>query len=138
MVSSTVFLDTSALLAILHLRDSLHDRAMAVHRRLTQERTEIVTTEWVLTELLGGAARAPLRTAAITAVERLRASPRAKIIAATHEGWQAAFDRFAARPDKEWSLVDCSSMVTCEQLGISRVFTSDHHFAQAGFDMLLA
>lgn len=77
MLSSTVFLDTSALLAILHLRDSLHDRAMAVHRRLTQERTEIVTTEWVPTELLGGAARPPLRAAAITAVERLRASPRA-------------------------------------------------------------
>jgi alkanesulfonate monooxygenase SsuD/methylene tetrahydromethanopterin reductase-like flavin-dependent oxidoreductase (luciferase family) len=28
-------------------------------------------------------------------------------------------------------------MAACEQLGISRVFTSDHHFVQAGFDILL-
>lgn len=137
MQSTTVFLDTSALLAILHLRDSLHIRAMEIYRRLSDERTEVVTSEWVLTELLGGAARPPLRGAAISAIERLRTSPRGKVIAASHEGWQAAFDRFASRKDKEWSLVDCSSMVICEQLGISRVFTSDHHFLQAGFDALL-
>jgi len=37
------------------------------------------------------------------------------------------------RPDKEWSLVDCSSMVVMARRGIAEAFTSDHHFEQAGF-----
>ncbi len=37
------------------------------------------------------------------------------------------------RPDKEWSLVDCSSMVIMARRGIAEAFTSDHHFEQGGF-----
>lgn len=48
-------------------------------------------------------------------------------------GWQF----FAARPDKEWSLTDCLSMLVCQRLNITDILTSDHHFTQAGFKRLL-
>jgi len=44
---------------------------------------------------------------------------------------------FAARPDTEWSLVDCLSFVVMKQRRLTQALTTDHHFAQAGFRALL-
>jgi len=46
---------------------------------------------------------------------------------------RSALDLYAARPDKEYSLVDCISMVLMKSLGVEHVVTNDHHFAQEGF-----
>lgn len=35
--------------------------------------------------------------------------------------------------DKEWGLVDCTSIVLAKEMGIHEIFTTDHHFEQAGF-----
>jgi predicted nucleic acid-binding protein len=48
-----------------------------------------------------------------------------------------AWQLFAERTDKEWSLVDCASFVVMRQRGILEAFTTDHHFEQAGFVCLL-
>jgi uncharacterized protein len=42
-----------------------------------------------------------------------------------------------ARPDKAWSLVDCSSFAIMQQQNMSQALTNDHHFEQAGFIRLL-
>src|SRR5213078_5250564 len=44
-----------------------------------------------------------------------------------------AWKHLEARSDKDWSLVDASSLVVMRQLGIIQALTGDHHFAQAGF-----
>jgi predicted nucleic acid-binding protein len=44
---------------------------------------------------------------------------------------------FSARPDKDWSFIDCNSMNVCAELEISSVLTHDHHFAQAGLRPLI-
>jgi predicted nucleic acid-binding protein len=137
MKVATVFLDTAALLALAHRRDGLHDQAMRIQQELTAARTPLITSDWVLTEFLGGAAKPELRGAAVAAIERIRASPRARIVEATREQWLRAYEFFRQRSDKEWSLVDCSSMLLCHDHAITRVFTSDHHFAQAGYEVLL-
>lgn len=69
-------------------------------------------------------------------VLRLQGSRQTQIIAATRSGWLQAFNRFESRPDKDW-LVDCSSMLICEELEIQSVFTHDRHFVQAGLRVLL-
>jgi predicted nucleic acid-binding protein len=39
--------------------------------------------------------------------------------------------------DKDWGFVDCTSIVLAKFLGIKDVFSTDHHFEQAGFTILL-
>jgi len=48
-------------------------------------------------------------------------------------GWQL----YAERPDKDWSLADGISFVVMRDEGIAEALTADHHFAQAGFTILL-
>jgi len=42
-----------------------------------------------------------------------------------------------ARRDKPWSLTDCISFVVMEQLGLVDALSADHHFEQAGFNILM-
>lgn len=43
----------------------------------------------------------------------------------------------ATRPDKDWSLTDCTSFVVMQDAGINEALTGDRHFEQAGFKTLL-
>ena len=43
-----------------------------------------------------------------------------------------------ARPDKAWGLTDCVSFVVMQQTNITDALTTDDHFRQAGFRVLLA
>jgi predicted nucleic acid-binding protein len=49
----------------------------------------------------------------------------------------AALIALGNRRDKSWGLVDCSGILVARKLGITTVFTADHHFTQAGFKILL-
>ena len=44
---------------------------------------------------------------------------------------------YEARPDKEYSLTDCISMLVLRQEAITEVLTNDDHFKQEGFTILL-
>jgi hypothetical protein len=44
---------------------------------------------------------------------------------------------FKQRLDKDWSLVDCLGIHLARQFQITEIFTTDHHFEQAGFKILL-
>lgn len=60
-----------------------------------------------------------------------------EIVSATSDLFRRGTDFFSARPDKEWSLTDCISFVVMNERGITDDLTSDHHFEQAGFQILL-
>jgi len=42
-----------------------------------------------------------------------------------------------ARPDKEWSLTDCTSFAVMTERKLTDALTADVHFVQAGFKALL-
>jgi len=42
-----------------------------------------------------------------------------------------------ARLDKQWSLVDASSFILMQRMGITEALTNDHHFEQASLVGLL-
>ena len=46
---------------------------------------------------------------------------------------ELAWRKFLQYDDKDVSMVDCTSFVVMEQLGVSTAFTFDRHFLQVGF-----
>jgi predicted nucleic acid-binding protein len=131
------FIDTTALIALANKSDHLHERAVAVRRRLSAGSDRVVTSQWVCTELLNSLAAELTRSHALRLVDSLFTSPRVTVIKAAPEPWLAALDLYRRRRDKEWSLVDCTSILICEERGIRQVFTNDRHFTQAGLEILL-
>jgi hypothetical protein len=67
----------------------------------------------------------------------LKESDWVEIVHVTPELDAAAWQLFVSRSDKNWSLVDCSSFVLMQERGILSALTSDRHFMQAGFQVLL-
>jgi predicted nucleic acid-binding protein len=132
-----VFLDTSGLLALLIGGDESHKRAVAVAATLQRAGTAAVTTEWVLAELLGSTAKRRLRTRGLQLVRQILRDPLISVIPSGPASFAAALRLYEQRRDKEWSLVDCGSVLACEATGVRDVFTADHHFEQAGFTALL-
>ena len=96
----------------------------------------VVTHDAVLTEVLTYFADegASLRGIAVEAVRRaLRIY---NVVPAERSLFLRALSLYESRPDKEYSLVDCMSMVVMEERGIQHVLTNDHHFTQAGFTVV--
>jgi len=44
---------------------------------------------------------------------------------------------YISRKDKEWGLTDCYSFLLMQERKLSKVLTSDKHFQQFGFEVLL-
>jgi uncharacterized protein len=125
------FADTWFLLAVLDRHDAHHARTRRL--RVTLGDATIVTHDFVLSEVLAHFADDGAFSRART-VDAVRHALREwQVIPSDRSLFLAALDRYAARPDKEYSLVDCMSMVVMERLGIHHVLTNDHHFEQAGF-----
>lgn len=127
------FADTFYYLALLNVDDAWHERAVALSESLGGT---TVTTAWVLTEL-GDALSSPARRRSFMRfLSSLRADPSCFIAPASQGLFSQGVALFGQRPDKEWSLTDCTSFALMEQLGITEALTGDHHFEQAGFSIL--
>jgi uncharacterized protein len=126
--------DTSYFVAVCGLADSWHDRAVEWSSRLLGG---IVTTVYVLVETAGLLTRPEDRPTYLSLARDRESDPAVRIVWASKELFRAGFDLFAARPDKEWSLVDCISFVVMKQHRLKDALTADHHFEQAGFRALL-
>jgi uncharacterized protein len=118
-------------------RDSLHVRAQQVLLELKQRRVVLLTTEFVLIEVADALCSPSLRRLTVPFITRLPNEPKVEIIPASSELFAAGWALYSQRPDKEWGLTDCTSFALMTQRSISQAFTSDHHFAQAGFEKLL-
>lgn len=132
-----IFADSGYWLALITPDDELHEKATALQTPLANRR--IVTTQLVLNEVLNprsGTTR-QRRQAAVDLVERIDRNPRISVEPQTPEQFEEAFDRFRQRLDQEWSITDCASFLVMERLDIWQALTGDHHFAQAGFFVML-
>jgi len=123
-----IFADTCYWLAILNPRDNLHQKAEQVSKSLSP--IFIVTSEMVLTELLNTFAvrGEQLRIAAAQIAEQLKSAPNCEVVPQTSLQFSKALDRYQSRPDKRWSITDCSSFLIMEEKLITEALTFDEHF----------
>jgi predicted nucleic acid-binding protein len=131
-----LFADTFYWVALLNPRDASHTRVTSFASGLGSAR--LVTTDEVLTEVLNwfSSFGPRWRGEAATLVHDLRSDPDVDVLPQTRADFDAALALYEARPDKEYSLTDCRSMVALRALGVIEVLTNDHHFTQEGFTIL--
>jgi len=67
----------------------------------------------------------------------IRAQADVKVVPASSELFRRGCQLHAQRQDKEWSLTDCTSFVVMKERAVEGALTSDHHFEQAGFRLLM-
>lgn len=127
----TEFMDSLALIAAINGRDQYHD---AVAEYLKQYTGKFVTTEWVLMEAADALSEPYHRPAIVAAIRRMRTDARYRIVPYDSAVYDAGFDLYSKRPDKNWSLTDCISFVVMEEHKLTVALTADHHFRQAGFN----
>lgn len=130
-----VFADTWYFIALLGQDTAAQRRAIdATENR----RGRLVTSWWVLVELANFLSTpAARRPAFLATLDRLRADANVTIVPAEQSLLDEALALYAQRPDKNWSLTDCTSFLIMRRLGLAEALTADHHFDQAGFHALL-
>lgn len=132
-----VFVDASAWIALINGNDYLHDRARGMMEELRREKAALVTTEFVLLEVADALCSPFLRTRTINYLETLRRLETVRILPLDDGLLQSGWELYKARDDKDWGLTDCISFAAMSRENLARAFSSDAHFAQAGFQKLL-
>ena len=128
------FADTSFYMALFSRRDQWHRQATDIIQQID---AKIITTEYVLVELGAAMRRGNWRQAFSRFVADMAHDVDTEVLPSSTTLFRQGVALFAERKDKEWSLTDCISFVVMEQQGITEALTSDRHFEQAGFRILL-
>lgn len=134
-----IFIDTAGWGHLVDPTQAFHALATKIYRERRQQGYNFVTTNYIIAELVA-LLTSPLRisrSSVIAFIERLKVSPHVAIVHIDTTLDKQAWQLLTERPDKEWSLVDCSSFVVMQQRGMVEALTTDHNFEQAGYICLL-
>lgn len=131
---TSYFADTSLFAAYLNSRDDFHEVAVQYVR---DESSFLVTTSWVLVELGNFVCKSRTRRRFVPFVQDLRTDPFVEILPASGPLLDEALELYHRRPDKQWSVTDCTSILVMRERKLHEALTTDHHFVQAGFRILL-
>ena len=132
-----VFLDTSYAIALAAPKDPHHSQAVKLAIDLERRQTRLVTTRAVALEIGNSLSKLQHRPRGIELLGFLEQDPRVEILPLSEDLYRRGFELFRQRRDKEWSLVDCVSLVVMQDRKLREALTTDEHFDQAGFRALL-
>lgn len=129
-----VFLDTSALFALLDQGDDNHQRAARAWVKILENSARLITSNYILVETV-----ALLQSR--LGIEAVRAFQTEMVPAIHIEYVDADLHRLGVASllsagKRKLSLVDCVSFDIMRRLGLNHVFTFDAHFRGQGFETL--
>ena len=132
-----VFVDTSYWVVVIDARDPWHGAARRAPQKLGRAR--YITTDTVILETLNAfsACGATMRLHAIASMRALLADRSVEVVEQNRDLLLRGMDLYEKRPDKGYSLTDCISLVVLRDRSLRDVLTTDHHFAQEGFTVLI-
>ena len=132
-----IFVVTAAWLALVNKSDKAHQKAKEIRDDLLRLQAQLVLTDYVVLEVANALCKIPFRAAAVELINSIRATKSIQVVEIDKVIYKEAWMLYSERPDKEWSLTDCASFVVMRQTGITEAFTTDSHFEQAGFVILI-
>ncbi len=129
-----VFIDTSAILAVLNVNDQNHAAAVNVWIALLAQPQQLYINNYVLVEIF----TLLQNRFGLEAVHLFynNVLPALGITWVGESIHQQAVSAVLTANRRTLSLVDCTSFETMRQLGISQVFTFDEHFKEQGFEVI--
>ncbi|MEO1210218.1 MAG: PIN domain-containing protein [Cyanobacteria bacterium J06638_20] len=136
---SDLFIDTSGWANFFIATQPNHTEAVQILTRVVQEKQTLTTSNYIIAELvalLQSPIRVP-RSRIFNVIDTVKATPYIDIIHIDAETDMVAWSLCKSRPDKNWSLVDCTSFALMQKHNIQTALTTDRHFEQAGFVRLL-
>jgi hypothetical protein len=129
-----VFADTSYYLALLSESDARHEQAVGLSR---SNLAPIVLTDFILLELGNAMHSRASRGMFVGLLRHLRSDPTCMIVPVSKPLFEAGLQLYTQRPDKDWSLTDCTSFAVMRHHRLTDALSADRHFEQAGFKVLL-
>ncbi len=129
-----VFIDTVFVVALINQKDQYHYQALELSRKY--ENVPLLITEAILLEI-GNALAKDFKQEAIETIKAFRTSNEVLIVELNAQLFNRGFELYEKYQDKAWSLVDCISFVVMNDHKITDVLTTDDHFKQAGFNILM-
>lgn len=136
MRPASVFLDTGYVIALEAADDQHHEVTLRHWRGLTGALPVMVTTSYVLNEIVTFFNSRNRHAKAVEIGSRLTSSPSVRLVHVDEALFYAGWQYFKQHADKTYSLTDCISFIIMGQMGIQTVLGFDRHFTQAGFARL--
>jgi len=118
-------------------RDSSHAQARERVGKLLESGTGLVLTDYIVDEACTLAKVRAGSDAALRLLEIVERSRAIEMLWIGIEHFEAAKAFFRRHADHGYSFTDCTSFVVMDKLRIRDALTSDHHFPEAGFRILL-
>jgi uncharacterized protein len=131
-----IFIDTGAFVARSVRRDGHHASARRIWADIEKSRTPCFTSNFVLDETLTLLGRQSSYSFAAERARALLGSKALTILRPDAEDELAAVEFLAKYADQEVSYTDCVSFALMRRNRLTRVFTFDRHFRDAGFEVI--
>lgn len=132
-----VFVDTGYFIALVHKKDSHHQKAKKWAKQIDAEKITCHTSTPIVFEIADGFSRLARRDIGIDLLENIFNSDNFIIYTFNETTYEKALILYKSRKDKEWSLTDCYSFELMNELNLSEALTADKHFEQYGYNILL-
>ena len=135
---SPVFVDSGAFAALADRNDRHHREARRLLRRLARERRTLVTSMYVVDELLTLVRMRVGHAAAVRIGERLMQIRWCRIVEVSEDMRDAAWQLFVRYHDHVFSFTDCTSFALMRAMSLEEAFTFERgDFATAGLTTLV-
>jgi predicted nucleic acid-binding protein len=130
----TVFVDTSALFALIAANDPFHVDAGKAFAQLIDDQVDMVTSNYVLVETTA-LVQSRIGMDAVRVLEN-DIRPSMQVVWIDRELHELGWAALIAENRRQLSLVDLTSFAIMHQRGIDAAFTFDEHFAEQGFTVV--
>ncbi len=134
----SVFIDTSAFVALRNSSEAEHERARAALEGLIAEGVALFTSNYVFAETYTALMVRVGRAEAIEWGRRFQAGGAIDLVHLDRRTEKRAWEILEGHEDKRWSYVDATSFALIERDGASEAFAFDAHFSQRGLHVLPA
>jgi len=128
----SVFVDTSAFVALRNAAEAEHERARTALSALLAEGAALFTSNYVFAETYTALMVRVGRAEAIEWGRRFRASGAIELVRLEQDVEGEAWEILERHEDKRWSYVDATSFALIERDGGGEAFAFDVHFEQRG------